>query len=106
MTDDWENDPAWQRFVHNVREDALKKIDESAFVISLVPKAENVDIKFAVELGLGIMLDKPLLLVALPGTPIPERLRRVADEIVYTDVDTERGRTQLREAMKRLGLGL
>lgn len=95
---DWEQDPDWLEFVKHVREDAMQKIMESAVVMSIVPKGEP-DIKYAVELGLGIMLDKPLVLVVMPGTEIPERLRRVADKIVYADVDTEEGREKLAALM-------
>jgi hypothetical protein len=91
----------WDRFVDNVRKDALHKIAESAFVVSLVPDGEP-DIKFAVELGLSIMLDKPLLFVVSPGTRIPDALRRVADEIVVADVDLEEGRQAIAAAMERI----
>lgn len=80
---------AWRQFVKHTREDTAKKMASSAFVMSLVP--DEVDIKFAVELGLAIMLDKPLMFVLGPGTHIPEHLRRVADKIVVADIDTEEG---------------
>jgi nucleoside 2-deoxyribosyltransferase len=78
------SDPQWEQFVHNVREDAVKKIESSAFVMSVVPEAEDVDIKFCVELGLAIMLDKPILAVVQPG------------------VDTARGEERLRDAVRRV----
>ena len=62
-------------------------IQDSAVTISLVPSGET-DIKFAVELGLSIMLDKPLLARVKPGTPIPDALARTADEIGEVDVQT------------------
>lgn len=105
MTEDWEQDAGWQEFVKRVREDALQKIMGSAVVMSIVPTGEP-DIKYAVELGLGIMLDKPLVLVVMPGTGIPERLRRVADKIVYADVDTEEGRELLAASMVTVMNGL
>ena len=92
----------WDDFVDGVRRDALAKISDSAFVMSLVPRGDT-DIKFEVELGLAIMLDKPILAVVLPGAAVPERLRRVADEIVEADIDLEAGRRAIGAAMERMG---
>jgi nucleoside 2-deoxyribosyltransferase len=96
------SNPQWEQFVHNVREDAVKKIESSAFVMSVIPEAEDVDIKFCVELGLAIMLDKPILAVVQPGVRVPVRLQRVADEVLKIDVDTPRGEERLRDAVKRV----
>jgi hypothetical protein len=91
----------WDEFVLHVREDALKKIEESALVMSIAPGSEP-DLKYAVELGLGIMLDKPLVVIALPGRPVPRKLRQVADEIVFCDIDTEDGQRKIQAAMERV----
>ena len=103
----WENElepddrRIWDEFVRSAREDAASKISESAFVMSLVPRGET-DIKFAVELGLSIMFDKPLLIVVAPGTPIPARLERVADVICVADIDTAEGRDAVALAVKEM----
>jgi len=107
MSRDWmsELDPEsreeWDAFVQNVRTDALVKIADSAFVMSLVPRDEP-DIKFAVELGLAIMLDKPLIAIVQPGQPVPTRLRMVCDEVVEADLDLEEGRQQIAAALARI----
>jgi hypothetical protein len=98
---DGDSRKAWDSFVAHARREAAAKIAESAFVISLVPGGEP-DIKYAVELGLSIMLDKPLLIVVAPGVKIPERLRRVADELVVADLDVEAGREALHRAIERM----
>lgn len=96
----------WDDFVQHVRRDAIEKITDSAFVCSLVPRSGGeADVKFAVELGLSIMLDKPILAVVMPGAEVPEKLRRVADEIVEADVDVEEGRRALMAAMERMAVG-
>jgi hypothetical protein len=70
-------------YVTRVRTELVPMIEGSAVGVSIVPtNPEDVDVKFAVELGLMIMMDKPICLVVQPGTEIPERLKRVADEIV------------------------
>lgn len=103
----WENelDPVdrvvWEQFVKQTREDAMQKIDASAFVMSLVPK-EEPDIKFCVELGLSVMYDKPLVIVVAPETRIPERLQRLADEVIVCDIDTAEGRDHLATKLQSL----
>lgn len=41
--------------------------------------------KFWVELGAMIMLQKPIVVVAVEGRPIPPKLRAIADEIVTSN---------------------
>ena len=95
----------WDRFIDHVRENTVKAMTDSAFVASLVPSGEP-DIKFAVELGLAIMLGKPLIAIVMPGTKVPAGLRKVADSIVYADLDTEAGQqtvaAEMQKAMARI----
>lgn len=90
----------WDAFVERFRHDALQKIDSSAFVMSLVPSSESFDVKFAVELGASIMLDKPLFLVAPEDVRVPDKLAAIADEVVVADVDTEEGRQAIASALR------
>jgi hypothetical protein len=104
----WEDDldpeqrKQWNRFVAYQREHVLKQMVESAVVMSIVP--EEPDIKIAVELGMAIYLNKPIVLLALPGIPIPPKLERVADKIVSCDIDTEEGQEKLMEAIREMGI--
>lgn len=102
------DDPEYRAWVEDVRTGLIPKLEESAITVSLIPEGET-DIKFAVELGLSIMLDKPIIAVVGPGVRVPERLLRVADEVVEGDVTTEAGQAELMEKltamMKRLGIG-
>lgn len=91
----------WDEFVDHFRRDTLHKMIDSAFVASIVP-SEGWDVKFAVELGSAIMLDKPLIALIMPGANVSEKLKRVADEIVEADLDTEEGRKTIHEAISRI----
>jgi hypothetical protein len=97
------DDEQWERFVDHVRKDALVKMTDSHAVVSICPPGEP-DIKYAVELGLAIMLDKPLVVVVHPGRDIPEHLFRVADEVVFADLDLEEDRERLAAALRRQGI--
>jgi hypothetical protein len=101
---DWDRDLSeaerkeWDEFVRFQREDTMRKMMESAFVMSIVPA--EADIKFAVELGMAIMLDKPLFCVLLPGAKMPPKLEKVADMVAVADLDTEEGREMLRREVE------
>jgi hypothetical protein len=76
-------DPEWRAYETRVRTEVLPKVEGSAMGVSIVPTSpDKVDVKFAVELGMMIMLDKPIILCVHPTTLLPEKLRRIADEIV------------------------
>lgn len=90
----------WERFVDHTRKHTITAMDESAFVVSIVPKSTDVDIKYAVELGAAIMMEKPIMAVVLPGARIPPKLRLIADLVVETDLDTDEGQQELIAAIK------
>lgn len=93
------------RWVQHIREDTVKKMADSAFVMSIVPSGET-DIKFAVELGLSIMLDKPIVAIAMNGTEVPPGLRRVAHAVIEVpDIDTEAGQVELKRQLDRVIAG-
>lgn len=96
--DPWDH-PSTQAWVKHVLSELTPMIEKSSCTVSIVPKGDT-DVKFAVELGLSIMYDKPIVLAVFPGAEIPDHLRRVADEIV--EVDGEHGPQRLQEAITRV----
>lgn len=102
MSGNWAQGEEWEKFVEHHREFTVKAMNQSAYVMSLVPRPGDVDVKFAVELGLAIMLGKPIVAMAQPGVPIPPGLRKVADAIIVADLDTEQGRAQAQDALRRV----
>lgn len=78
-----ENDPEFRAYAKHVRESLVPMLTKSSIVVSIVPEGpDGVDVKFAVELGLAIMLNKPIIAPVRPGTQIPEKLSRVVDRFV------------------------
>lgn len=112
MSEDWtdkldeESRAAWEEFVTDFRRDALLKMNSSAFVAQLVPDEDEFDVKFAVELGASIMLNKPILAIVMPGRTVPSKLRLVADRVVEADLDTEEGRKKIAEEISQMVQGL
>lgn len=89
----------WDEFVSHCEEELYPKLDSSAFVMSLCPTDGKPDVKFSVELGMSIMLDKPIVAVVMPGVPMPKKLEMVADHILVVDIRTPSGQRMLTEAI-------
>lgn len=101
----WIDDPESRAWAQQVLDEVGPMIRDSAATISLVPDNAGLDdIKFAVELGLSIMLDKPIIVGVVPGRQIPAALARVAVEIVELDLDRdyERSSAALTAAIARV----
>ena len=91
---------AWDEFVESTRRGGLiEMIQESHIFLTIAP--EDADVKFAVELGFAIMIDKPIMTVVMPNRVVPEHLVRVSDLIVHADIDTEEGRAKLEHAIMK-----
>jgi hypothetical protein len=77
----------WSEWERSVRDDLIPKLTDTSVVVSIAPRGRT-DVKFAVELGLAIMLDKPIIVLARPAVPLPPKLLAVADRVVQVDFDT------------------
>jgi hypothetical protein len=103
---DWMKDPKWNAYVTHVRTELVPMIAGSGSTISLMPKdPADVDVKFAIELGLSIMMEKPLILVIDADGRIPPALESIAHAVVRGDINHESTRAALSQAIESLGLG-
>jgi hypothetical protein len=98
------DDPAARAWAQRVVDELIPVIRNSAAAISIIPENAGIgDVKLAVELGLSMLLDKPIILAVVPGRRIPYRLARIADEIVEIDVqDQVSTARRVREAVGRV----
>lgn len=93
---DPEADEEFQRFVQHVRESTVQQMAESAFVTTLNPGDREPDIKLAVETGLAVLMNKPIVVLATGSDPVPPGLERIAHAVVrVSDLDTEAGRMEV-----------
>ena len=61
------------------------------------------DLKLALEVGTALLLEKPLLILAPPGTKIPARLAQLADAVVAVDMkNVEDSRDRMLAAIQRV----
>jgi hypothetical protein len=90
-----------REFFERARTELFPKVEASSLFISLFTGGH--DAKFCLELGVAIMLGKPILLLALKGAPIPPRLRAIADRVVVAE-SVESASEELRAAMHSMML--
>jgi hypothetical protein len=109
VTEDIRNNPQYVEWEERVRTKLIPKIEGSALTVTIAP-SKGPDIKFSVELGLSIMLDKKIIVVCTPGQVLPGKLRAIADEVVEVDWrggDAVRTQEAIREAISKvLGEGV
>jgi hypothetical protein len=97
------DDPRYQQFEALVLDRLIPMLRETAATVSLVPRGA-LDVKFAIELGLSIVMDKPIIALVLPGMSIPHGLASVAAEIVEVDIarDPDGAERSITEAFARI----
>lgn len=105
MSDDWHPGKA---FVKAIIGELVPKISDSAFFLTLCPQdGGEGDVKFWVELGCAIMLDKPIISVVPYAEHdklrISRKLRIVSDEIVYApDGMNDAVGDEIRDVLERM----
>lgn len=72
MTDPYDTEE-WHAWAEGVNARLLPMVQESAATLSLFPSDGNGDVKYAVELGLSLMMNKPIMLIVLPARSCPKR---------------------------------
>lgn len=88
-------------FERRVNEELLPVMKGSSMIVSIIPR-NGIDVKFAVELGISVMLDKPIIAVVQAGAKIPEKLSRVVDEFVELDFDDPDMKTRMQECIEKI----
>lgn len=83
---------------HRIRE-LEQALASSDVVISAWSPGAETSVKYALELGLSILHDKPIVVVASPGQIVPPRLAQVADMVVFGDLDTPSGAARVQAAL-------
>ena len=94
--------PELQDMFAAARRELGPKVKASAVGLSIL--SGEVDPKIAIEIGYILLLDKPLILIVMPGTHVPKGLAKAAAAILEWHPDgTEMGK-RVSETMKRLGM--
>lgn len=87
-------------FAHGV----LDEMRRSKFVLLIL--YEGNDATVGIQLGIAVMLDKPILVIRGKGIAVSHKLRQVADEIVEIDIKDrsqwEAAQPQVEAALTRM----
>ena len=84
----------------DAKENIVPQMMRSAFVIGAM--SEEPDLALALQIGLSLMLDKPLVLLAPPGLWLAPRLRALADTVVVGDLKEPGVRERLMTAIQKI----
>jgi hypothetical protein len=84
MSDDPWKHPSMKAWLEDARVNLIPMIRDSDLTASIVPSTTD-DLKYAIELGLSIMLDKPIVAIVVDGRPVPKKLFAVCDAIVHME---------------------
>jgi hypothetical protein len=90
-----------RKFHQAISEGLVPKLDASAVAMVVAPYTDEDhphDVNFAVQLGLMILMDKPIIVVVGPGMTISKKLELVADKIVHVDITSDDGAKLIAEA--------
>jgi len=95
-------------WAEEVRRSLIPALDSAKVAVSIAPPADaEIDVQFAVELGLSILMNKPIVLAVRPDQPLPAKLLRVADRVIDLPVDPEMFASKVAEVLDaRPGSGL
>lgn len=97
----WES-PAAKAWIARVYDDMAPKMEGSEVVAQLVPDTPEADVKFWVELGASIMMDKPIVAIVMKGQSIPKKLEMIADEVIHIEEMNSEAADKLQAAFERV----
>jgi len=91
-------------FFKGAAERLAPALRQSAIFLGITPAQADPDPKFAMELGMSILMGKPILIVTSRDAAPPEALVRAADEVLVLDDfhHPERDQARLQDAISRL----
>ena len=76
-------------FLDDWRERVLPNIEQSAAVLVIAPEDKHADLKIAIEVGMAILLEKPLIVFKPKDRDAAPRLLTIADLVIEGDIKTD-----------------
>lgn len=93
-----------EAFFEHARTELAPKLAASAYVITINP--DEIDPKIAMETGYAVLLDKPIIVVVVPGQEINPGLLRIATNVIRLrkPFTSEAGQQQLMAELAAAGV--
>lgn len=95
-------DRAWADYDEKFRKRTMSHLLSSHIMLAVYDGSEPPPVQAATEIGMMLLMGKPLMLVVLPGIAMPAGLMRAADEIVEADPATDEGQSEITAAIERM----
>ena len=74
----------------HIKDDVVPKLANSKVVVSVLPETpKDVDVQLAVEIGLSLLFNIPLILLIRPGCQIPRGLEKVVVGVIEVDEEED-----------------
>ncbi len=102
MARDWSDNPGFRRYAKHFLKNVRPEIARSSYFVAIAPQGTCADVQMATEIGMAIMLDKPLIVIAPEGRHVAERLLRIADHVIVGNADTDAGREEIARKLEAL----
>lgn len=95
--------PGYRQYARHFIKNVLPQVRSSSYFIAIAPvSGTEADVKMATEVGMCILLDKPLIVFAPEGRPVAERLLRIADHVIRGDMDSPLGMAEMQAKLQRI----
>lgn len=95
MDDDFYKIPFVREFMEHAEAHMVPKMRAS--MLAFVIWNDNVDIKLALEVGTAVLLDKPIIVLAVQDEPIPPLLMGLARKVIRGDPLDESVQDRIRD---------
>ena len=94
----------WKKFETSIRRDMIPQMKGSSTVLLIAPDiGADFDVRFAVQIGATVLLEKPLLVILPKGRTPPPKLERIADRIIHADPGDAHVQDEIKRFMADFG---
>jgi hypothetical protein len=73
------NDKQFKKAIGELTEDCVKQMDDCGCFLGVYTESFKDDPLCALQLGVAILKEKPIGVIALKGAHVPEKLKKIAD---------------------------
>ena len=93
----------FKKWFNRVVKNSGEKIESSEVFLSIFSKNFKENPQCALELGIAVMLGKPIFLVVTADTEVPKTLERLAEKIEYLKDDSKE---EMNRAMTSISMAM
>jgi hypothetical protein len=92
--------PDWQEWSGKILAESVPQMERSR--ASMILYSGTHEPKQAIEIGFAILMNKPIVLVHMPGVEPPWKLKKIANYVIECDNTTEEGKAEFSRKFQRI----